>query len=358
MKNRRELRHSQCRSESDLYELRLQMNEILPNPVTSQNRRTISAIARLFYPPGWGNCMLDNGYEENLWTCKFLTRAYFEYYLLSIFLLALIITLAVPDSQFLDFKRLSGWRWVVLGTVTLCGSLLSREIIDLVIGMLKMTNVCSPNSIHFAYATREVLSYFVWFTAVLFVSWFGVFADKLKTTEYKEKIFGYVVKIFFSLIIATVIWLTKTLYGESRLMSWYRAFYYPKLKLVLFSQFLLQSFLDRQPWSYLVDDENPKLMCFEATVPEGKGTKKLREEVDVSQWLKMHPQNISALRLKTFVDIVRHGPCPTPRLDEQLNREIRDMPLSDRDTHLEMEAEIISDNILQNISMARGSNAE
>ncbi|KAJ0742119.1 putative mechanosensitive ion channel MscS, LSM domain superfamily [Helianthus annuus] len=278
--------------------------------------------------------------------------------LLSLILIiaALICTLTIPFLEHKILYDLVLWKWGVMILVLICGRLVSGWGIRFIVVLIERNFVLRKRILYFVYGLRKAVQNCVWLTLVL-IAWQCIFNDKVERATKGSQVLPYVTRVWVCLLVATVIWLLKTLFVKVLASSFHVSTFFDRIQESLFNQYVIES-LSGPPLIEIQHEreeedrvmaEVEKLQKAGATLPadlkanifkksgrfigtpktntpktgksgkfsETTTPKKVDEGITIDHLHRLNQKNISAWNMKRLMNIVRTGVLST--LDEQLD---------------------------------------
>ncbi|KAI6701006.1 hypothetical protein NL676_015330 [Syzygium grande] len=300
----------------------------------------------------------------------------------------LVVTLAIPALKKKILWKLSLWKWELMILVLICGRLVSGWGIKIIVFFIERNFFLRKRVLYFVYGVRRAVQNCLWLGLVL-IAWNSLF-DKKVDRETSGHSLRHVTKVLVCLLVATLLWLVKTLIIKVLASSFHVSTYFDRIQESLFNQYVVET-LSGLPLVEIqrgedeeekIADELRTLQNAGANVPSelraaafstlrsgrvigngglqrssqlhmksmkfsrvlsGKGD----EGISIDQLHKLNHKNVSAWNMKKLMKIVRHGVLST--LDEQ----VVDTAYEDESTNLirsEHEAKAAARKIFQNVA--------
>ncbi|KAL1814937.1 hypothetical protein ACET3Z_017511 [Daucus carota] len=256
--------------------------------------------------------------------------------------------------EFLKERHLFGfalWKWCLMVLVLICGRLVSGWGIRVVVFFVERNFMLRKRVLYFVYGLRKAVQNCIWLGMVL-IAWQLIF-DKRVEQATDRRVVPYVSRIWVCLLVATVIWLVKTLLVKVLASSFHVSTFFERIQESLFNQYVIQT-LSGQPLVEIQREEEDeervmvevrKFQSAGASVPAdlkatifptsgrviGTATntprkisvfsanlaKKEEEAITIDHLHRLNQKNISAWNMKRLMNIIRKGSLST--LDEQLH---------------------------------------
>ncbi|WCJ32323.1 Mechanosensitive ion channel family protein [Euphorbia peplus] len=300
-----------------------------------------------------------------------------EWVSLILIIAALIASLVSPVLKHRHLWKLSLWKWEVLVLVLICGRLVSRGVIRIIVFCVERNFLLKQRVLYFVYGVRKAVQRCLWLGLVL-TAWHFLF-DKKVQRETRSVMLRYVTKVLICLVVGTLVWLAKTLAVKVLASSFAVNTYFDRIQDSLFNQYVIET-LSGAPLIEIKRNEDvgerlaveiEKLESAGAVLPPGLkgtrvigsgrmqkgpqiGTKKKSSnwyEITIDHLHKLSPENVSAWNMKRLMDIVRYGALST------LNDQIRDSSHDDDDESAtkirsEIEAKAAAKKIFHNVAIS------
>ncbi|KAK7277430.1 hypothetical protein RIF29_18582 [Crotalaria pallida] len=294
---------------------------------------------------------------------------------------ALISTLCIPSWRNKNLWDLRLWKWEVMILVLICGRLVSDWVIRIVVFCIERNFVLRKRVLYFVYGVRKAVQNCLWLALVL-VAWQLLF-DKRVERESKTEFLKYVTKVLVCFLVATIVWLLKTLAVKVLASSFHMSTYFDRIQESLFNQFIIET-LSGPP---TIDDDKlasevQKLQNAGVTIPPDlrasafptiksgrvsksgallksarfsrrfsfKNPQKVEEDsgITIDHLHKLNPKNVSAWNMKRLINMVRHGALTT--LDEQILDDSVQEDESAKQIKSENEAKAAAKKIFSNVA--------
>ncbi|CAN6481606.1 unnamed protein product [Victoria cruziana] len=184
---------------------------------------------------------------------------------------AFICSLIVPFLSEITIWGLRIWKWALMGLVVFCGRLVSGWGIRIVVFFVERNFILRKRLLYFVYGLRKAVQDCVWLGLVL-IGWHFLFVKKVER-EANAKALPYVTKILVCFLVATLIWLVKTLLVKVLASSFHVSAYFDRIQDSLFNQYVIET-LSGKPLIEIQNnlEEEEKIMA-EVRKLENAGTK-------------------------------------------------------------------------------------
>ncbi|XP_065866995.1 mechanosensitive ion channel protein 5-like [Euphorbia lathyris] len=274
-----------------------------------------------------------------------------EWVSLILIIATLVSSLAFPFLRKRSLWKLSLWKWEVLVLVLICGRLVSRWFIRIIVFFVERNFLLRKRVLFFVYGLKKAVQNCLWLGLVL-IAWHFLF-DKKVQREARSETLRYVTKVLVCLVVGTLVWFVKTLVVKVLASSFNVNTYFDRIQESVFNQFLIETLSGPPLIEINMDEEKEKELATEiqklqnagavlpaglqptiCTLPQvakvvesGKmqksppiGAPELsrRLRITIDQLHKLNQKNVSAWNMKKMMNIVRYGALST------LNEEIRD----------------------------------
>ncbi|KAM5565231.1 mechanosensitive ion channel protein 8-like [Rosa sericea] len=307
----------------------------------------------------------DDGFDvddipEEYKRMKFNTLTLLQWVSLVCVLGALVCNLWIPMIRRLRLWDLPIWKWELLVLALICGRLVSGWGIRVVVFFVERNFLMRKRVLYFVYGLRKAVQNCLWLGLVLVV-WHLIF-DKKVEKETKSRILPYVTRTLVCFLVATLIWLVKTLLVKVLALSFHVNAFFERIQEALFNQYVIET-LSGHPLfqrQHIQEEEEEEKAAAEirefqkagACMPRelratllprngravGSGglqssptigrsprfssrpttpkSVKQDEEISVNHLNKLNQKNVSAWSMRRMMNIIRHGSLTT--LDEQI----------------------------------------
>jgi len=305
---------------------------------------------------------------------KWSLLSIFQWFIFFVFVGAFVCSLAIHPINKKTLWDLHLWRWCLLVLVLFSGRLVSGWAIRIGVFFVERNFLLRKRVLYFVYGIRKAVQNCVWLGLVL-IAWHYLFDKKVKK-ETKSTSLQFINKLLVCFLVATIIWLVKTLLVKVVASSFHVSTYFDRIQESLFNQYVLET-LSGPPLieierSQMEDEklmnEIAELKKAGANVPidlaaksgllhsKGNGTgtgtttprsrysgvigksgrigksqrsmgiksnrkdadnNKEEEGITIDHLHKLNQKNISAWNMKRLMNIVRHGVLST--LDDSFN---------------------------------------
>ncbi|XP_049935555.1 mechanosensitive ion channel protein 6-like isoform X1 [Nymphaea colorata] len=148
-------------------------------------------------------------------------------------------SLGIPFLSRTTVWGLHIWKWALMGLVVFCGRLVSGWGIRIVVFFIERNFILRKRLLYFVYGLRKAVQDCVWLGLVL-IAWHFLF-DKKVERETKNKALSYVTKILVCFLVATLIWLVKTLLVKVLASSFHVSAYFDRIQDSLFNQYVIET---------------------------------------------------------------------------------------------------------------------
>ncbi|CAO2817594.1 unnamed protein product [Amaranthus hypochondriacus] len=152
---------------------------------------------------------------------------------------ALICSLVIKDLSNKAIWDMQLWKWEVMGLVLICGGLVSGWLIRLVVFFIERNFLLRKRVLYFVYGLRSSVQKFLWLGWVL-LAWILIL-DKKVEKETQSKVLPYVTKILICFMVATLMWLIKTLLLKVLAMNFHVSAFFDRIQDALFDQYVIET---------------------------------------------------------------------------------------------------------------------
>nr|XP_011459091.1 PREDICTED: mechanosensitive ion channel protein 8-like [Fragaria vesca subsp. vesca] len=304
----------------------------------------------------------DDGFDvddipEEYKRMKFNTLTLVQWVSLVCVLGALVCNFWIPMIRRQKVWDLPIWKWELLVLALICGRLVSGWGIRVVVFFVERNFLLRKRVLYFVYGLRKAVQNCLWLGLVLVV-WHLIF-DKKVEEETRSRVLPYVTRTLVCFLVATLIWLVKTILVKVLALSFHVKAYFERIQEALFNQYVIETLsgpplFERQHIQEEEEKAAAEIREFQkagACMPRelratllsrngralGSGglqssptigrsprfsrpttpkSVKQDEEIPVDHLHKLNQKNVSAWNMRRMVNIIRHGSLTT--LDEHI----------------------------------------
>ncbi|KAL2895399.1 Mechanosensitive ion channel protein 8 [Bienertia sinuspersici] len=152
---------------------------------------------------------------------------------------ALICGLVIKELRGKTLWDMQLWKWEVMILVLICGGLVSGWLIKLIVFFIERNFLLRKRVLYFVYGLRSSVQKFLWLGWVL-LAWILIL-DKKVEKETKSQVLPYVTKILICFMVATLMWLVKTLLLKVLAMNFHVAAFFDRIQDALFNQYVIEN---------------------------------------------------------------------------------------------------------------------
>lgn len=152
---------------------------------------------------------------------------------------ALICSLVINRFKKITVWDMKLWKWEVMGLVLICGGLVSGWLIHLVVFFIERNFLLRKRVLYFVYGLRSSVQKFLWLGWVL-LAWILIL-DKKVEKETQSQVLPYVTKILICFMVATLMWLVKTLLLKVLAMNFHVTAFFDRIQDALFNQYVIET---------------------------------------------------------------------------------------------------------------------
>ncbi|XP_051123931.1 mechanosensitive ion channel protein 6-like [Andrographis paniculata] len=297
---------------------------------------------------------LDEDLPESYRKMKFSFLSMLQLLSLILIIAALICSLTINILKTRKIFQLELWKWELMVLVLISGRLVSGWGIRIVVLLIERNFLLRKRVLYFVYGLKKAVQNCVWLALVL-IAWHLIFDEKVERAT-NGKILPYVTKIWVCLLVATLIWLLKTLLVKVLASSFHVSTFFDRIQECLFNQYVIQT-LSGPPLVAIQEEreeeervlvEVQELQSAGATIPAdlkanmfpnsdrklgntprrssggspaafSKAMSKKEDEngITIDHLHKLNQKNVSAWNMKRLINVVRKGVLST--LDEKLH---------------------------------------
>ncbi|KAL4279674.1 hypothetical protein GQ457_03G037810 [Hibiscus cannabinus] len=309
----------------------------------------------------------DNPYEYK--ALKFSALTILQWLSLVLIIAALVCSILIPGLKRLRLWDLQLWKWEIMVLALICGRLVSGWGIRLVVIFIERNFLLRKRVLYFVYGLRRPVQNSLWLGLVLLV-WHWIFDDKVQE-ETNSKVLPYVTKIIICFLVATLIWLVKTLLVKVLASSFHVNTFFDRIQEALFNQYVIETLsgpplFDINSAEQEEEDsvaETEESRGAKAELGSGKQqktsvvendprtqrriSKRKDEGIQLDHLRKLNQKNISAWNMRRMINMVSRGHLTT--LDEQILNSEKDDESSVQITS-ECQANEAAKKIFQNVA--------
>ncbi|KAH9619617.1 hypothetical protein KSS87_007945 [Heliosperma pusillum] len=172
---------------------------------------------------------------------------------------ALVCSLVISKWRGKTMWGMQLWKWEVMGLVLICGGLVSGWLIRIVVFFIERNFLLRKRVLYFVYGLRSSVQKFLWLGWVL-LAWILIL-DKNIEKETKSRVLPYVTKILICFMVATLLWLVKTLLLKVLALNFHVTAFFDRIQDALFNQYVIET-LSRPPYLELqkIQEEEVRVM--------------------------------------------------------------------------------------------------
>ncbi|XP_008781344.1 mechanosensitive ion channel protein 6 [Phoenix dactylifera] len=291
----------------------------------------------------------DTPAEENFKRGRFQRRTILEWASLVLILAALACSLSVAAFRRKAFWGLRLWKWELLALVLVSGRLVSGWAIRVAVFFLERSFLLRKRVLYFVYGVRKAVQNCIWLGLVL-LAWSLLFDNKVER-ETKSPALTIVSEILLCFLVATLMWLAKTVLVKALASSFHVSTYFERIQENLFNQYVIQTLSGppqieiqhaREEEEDCFFTEVEKLQSAGAAVPtelrsatmrskslqigknvgyskttsKKEATGQKNEGITIDHLHKLNQKNVSAWNMKRLMKMVMYGRLML--LDEQM----------------------------------------
>ncbi|XWS25962.1 hypothetical protein CRYUN_Cryun27aG0112500 [Craigia yunnanensis] len=284
---------------------------------------------------------------------KFSALTILQWLSLVLIIAALVCSVSIPGIKRQTLSDLQLWKWEIMVLALICGRLVSGWVIRVVVIFIERNFLLRKRVLYFVYGLRKAVQNCLWLGLVLLV-WHWIFDEKIQE-ETNSKVLPYVTKILVCFLVATLIWLVKTLLVKVLASSFHVNTFFDRIQEALFNQYVIEM-LSGPPWFEINSEEEEKDNISEVEESQSAGSstvdnlraklpsrteaetgstkqhkttmvengprfsrimsKRKDEDIQLDHLRKLNQKNISAWNMRRMINMVSHGHLAT--LDEQI----------------------------------------
>ncbi|KAG1361022.1 Mechanosensitive ion channel protein 6 [Cocos nucifera] len=271
---------------------------------------------------------------ENFKRGRFQWRIILEWASLVLIVATLACSLSVAVLRRKGFWGLRLWKWELLALVLISGRLVSGWVIRVAVFFLERSFLLRKRVLYFVYGVRKAVQNCLWLGLVL-LAWRLLF-DKEVERETKTEALTVVSKVLLCFLVATLIWLAKTVLVKALASSFHVSTYFERIQENLFNQYAIQilsgppligiqhareeedrfftEVTELQNAGAAVPTElraatmrNGKSVKCSKTTSKKEATGRKNEGITMDHLHKLNQKNVSAWNMKRLMKMVMHG---------------------------------------------------
>ncbi|XP_030447030.1 mechanosensitive ion channel protein 6-like [Syzygium oleosum] len=272
---------------------------------------------------------------EELKKMKFGELMILQCLILLIIVLALICSLSIPSLKRQTLWNLPIWKWEAMTLALVSGRLISSCVVRVVVKVVERVFLLHRRVLYFIYGLWRAVRNCLWLGLVLLV-WHFVFNSEMEKKDGSSAL-SYVTKVLVCFLVASVIWLLKTLLVKVLASSFHVNTYFERIHEALFDQFVIETLSAKAAMTYNAGEQvcgnAPKTTELqhaasgdlrEPLLPKGSrsrqsGRSTNRPQIGGSTDLagrRINQKSASAWCIGRMMDIIQHGTLST--LDEKI----------------------------------------
>ncbi|XP_057532271.1 mechanosensitive ion channel protein 6-like [Amaranthus tricolor] len=181
----------------------------------------------------------DEDFPEEFKRGKLSIFTVLQWVSLILIVAALICSLVIRVLREKSIWDMQLWKWEVMGLVLICGGLVSGWLIRIVVFFIERNFLLRKRVLYFVYGLRSSVQKFLWLGWVL-LAWILIL-DKKVEKETQSKVLPYVTKILICFMVATLMWLIKTLLLKVLAMNFHVSAFFDRIQDALFNQYVIET---------------------------------------------------------------------------------------------------------------------
>ncbi|KAJ0981182.1 hypothetical protein J5N97_009437 [Dioscorea zingiberensis] len=290
---------------------------------------------------------LDNGGKQR-WRLK--VRILIEWSILVSSMGCLITSLLVHGLKNFVIWGLEIWKWCLMVIVICCGRLVTQWFITVLVFLIERNFLLRKKVLYFVYGLKNSVQVCVWLGLIL-LSWSLVFNQGVPRSHKTEKVLDYVSRALISMLLASLIWLVKTLLVKILASSFHMNRFFDRIQESIFHQYVLQM-LSGPPMMELAEKIGKAKSTGQLSLRNmGKVKKSAGEEqgvIDVVKLQKMSQEKVSAWTMKGLISVIRSSGLTT--ISNTIDETFNETEQRDREITNEWEAKTAAYQIFKNVA--------
>ncbi|KAH9612440.1 hypothetical protein KSS87_022672 [Heliosperma pusillum] len=202
----------------------------------------------------------DDDLPEDYKKAKFSFFTLVQWVSLVLIVAALVCNLVIKKIKKITVWGMQLWKWEVMVLVLICGGLVSGWLIKIIVFFIERNFLLRKRVLYFVYGLRSSVQKFLWLGWVL-LAWVLIL-DKRVEMETKSQVLAYVTKILICFMVATFVWLIKTLLLKVLAMNFHVSAFFDRIQDALFNQYVIET-LTGPPYIELrqIQEDDDRTMC-------------------------------------------------------------------------------------------------
>lgn len=216
----------------------------------------------------------------------------------------LIASLTVHELKPKMIWGLKLWKWCVLVLVIFCGRLVTEWLINILVFMIERNFLLKKKVLYFVYGLKKSVQVFIWLGLVL-LAWALLVNLGVKRSRHTTKILNYITRALASCLIASAIWLVKTLLIKLLASSFQCTRFFDRIQESFFHQYIVRS-LSGPPFMEMEESVGNSKSNSRLSFKTSKdGSKQEKEEViDMDKLHRINQEKVSAWTMKGLIDVI------------------------------------------------------
>ncbi|KAL5728635.1 hypothetical protein ACHQM5_001699 [Ranunculus cassubicifolius] len=260
----------------------------------------------------------------------------------------LIASLTIRKWQHCMFWGLEIWKWCVFVMVIVCGRLMMKWVIHVLVYIIEKNFLLKNKVLYFIFGVKKSVQVFLWLSLVL-LAWVLLINRGVKRSKHTTKVLNKVTRALISLLVGALIWMVKTLLVKLLATNFQSSRYFDRIQESLFHQYVLKTL------------SGPPLMEI-AEIPGRMDTGRLsirstrkgdieQESIDVNKLHKMKQEKVSAWTMKGLVNVVTTSGLST--ISNEMDQYQDETGEQKDEITSEWEAEEAAKKIFKNVTILR-----
>ncbi|KAJ0981184.1 hypothetical protein J5N97_009439 [Dioscorea zingiberensis] len=232
------------------------------------------------------------------------------------------------------------WKWCLMVTVICCGRLVTQWFIAVLVFLIQRNFLLGKKMLYYIYGLKNSVQVCMWLGLIL-LSWYLVFHQGVARSQKTKKVLDSVSRALISMLIASLIWLVKTLSVKILASSFHMTRFFDRVHESIFHQYLLQ----------MLSGPSTKSTGQLSLRNMGKGKRKAGEEqavIDVAKLQKMSQEKVSAWTMKGLISVIRNSGLTT--ISNTIGETFNETEQRDREITNEWEAKSAAYQIFKNVA--------
>ncbi|GJS28531.1 mechanosensitive ion channel protein 10 [Tanacetum coccineum] len=278
-------------------------------------------------------------------------KVLFEWVMFLLLMGCVAASLTINELKHYEIWSLELWKWFVLLSVIICGMLVTNWLMHFIVLLIELNFLLRKKVLYFVHGLKKSVQVCIWLIVVL-VTWTALFnANDVKRSKTAAKVLDYITWSIVSLLVGGILWLLKNLLLKILATSFHVSNFFDRIQESIFLQYVLFT-LSGPPLMeslHMVGASTSKSELSFQVKKKGKESK-TKEVIDVSKLHQIKREKVSALTMKTLVDVISNSGLST--FSGAIEESAYENPSesADKEINNEMEAIAAAYHIFRNVA--------